>query len=116
MWKTVPIAALAAVAVFGANGDARTFRAASSPCAAPADLPPLVISGSDVIAVDLNPGRLAADDVLVIYDSRFDGWASRRLFARFVLKPSEGPVVYAGQPGTVLAPEPCSDEGAPKAN
>jgi len=48
---------------------------------------PIVIAGGNVVSVDLNQGRAVAEDVIVIYDRRYDGWASQRLFARFALNP-----------------------------
>ena len=73
-------------AVLSTPGDAKTYTVRSNDCARTADLP-LIIAGGDVVAVDLNRGRATSQNVLVIYDSRYDGWASQRLFARFALDP-----------------------------
>gem|GEM_PF-6972227 len=76
-------------AVVATPGDAKTYTVRSNDCAKSATLP-LVIAGGNVVAIDLNRGRAVAEDVIIIYDRRYDGWASQRLFSRFVLDPQSG--------------------------
>jgi len=49
-----------------------------------------IIARGNIEAVDLNAGRRVADGVVIFYDRRLEGWASRRLFARFMLAPETG--------------------------
>lgn len=102
MWKIIISLSTLFAVLNAASGDAKTYRVSSQKCALSANAPIVLAPDGSVIATDLNPGRLAADDVLVIYDSRYDGWASRRLFARFVLDPSTGRAVTAGPPGRAI--------------
>ncbi len=66
------------------QGRAETIEVSPDPCPAPVDAP-IIVGGGDVLAVDLNPGRRAADNVTVFYDEAVEGWARRRLFARFAV-------------------------------
>ncbi len=97
MWRSCALVVCLYAAVFATPGDARTYVVRPNECPRPADVT-LVITGGDVVAVDLNAGRAVAKDVVVIYDRRFDGWASQRLFSRFVLDP-ESAQSLAGAPG-----------------
>ena len=89
MWKYYLSIICFYAAIISTPGDARTYTVRSNDCAKSATLP-LVIAGGNVVAVDLNRGRAFAEDVVVIYDRRYDGWASQRLFSRFVLDPESG--------------------------
>ena len=65
---------------------AKTYVVTPAPCPAPADVIIYRIP-ANVEAEDQNGWSLAADGAVVIYDVSVHGWASRRLFARFVLDP-----------------------------
>lgn len=86
MWKYYLIIIGLYAAVVATPGDAKTYTVRSNDCAATADLP-IIIAGGNVVSVDLNRGRATPEDVIIIYDRRYDGWASQRLFSRFTLKP-----------------------------
>jgi hypothetical protein len=64
---------------------AETMIVRPDPCPAPADAPKIIML-SKVEAADLNPGRAAARDVLVLYPVRARGWASARILARFEIE------------------------------
>ena len=89
MWKYYVVIIALYAAVIATPGDAKTYTVRANSCAVTADLP-IIIAGENVVAVDLNQGRAVAENVIVIYDRRYDGWASQRLFARFVLDPESG--------------------------
>ncbi len=80
----------------GSKVRAETLIVEPDPCPAPAAV--YVIGAGDVLAVDLNPGREAAEGVLVFYSATAPhgatGWARRRLFSRFALAPAPA----AGEP------------------
>ncbi len=97
MWKSYALVVCLYAAIVATPGDAKTYVVRANECPRPADMT-IVITGDDVMAVDLNRGRAAAEDILIIYDRRYDGWASQRLFARFVLDPATGQNL-AGTPG-----------------
>ena len=48
---------------------------------------PLIISGGTVVSVTMREGVATSDSPEIIYDRRYDGWASQRLFSRFRLDP-----------------------------
>jgi hypothetical protein len=84
---------LVAITVFclaAAPARGETLIIAPDPCPAPADAAPYVAPW-DIEATDLNPDRAAADHVIILYDAPLRGWASRRLFTRFVI----GAAAYA---------------------
>ncbi|MEL7486071.1 MAG: hypothetical protein AAGJ87_02520 [Pseudomonadota bacterium] len=89
MWKIKLVIIGLYAAIVATPGDAKTYTVRANDCVRTADAP-LVIAGGDVVAVDLNRGRATAQDVLIIYDRQYDGWASQRLFARFALDPESG--------------------------
>lgn len=69
---------------------AETMVVRPDPCPASADAPKIIMM-SRVEAADLNPGRDAARDVLVLYPVRAQGWASARLLARFDIEDAAAP-------------------------
>lgn len=97
MWKYYLVIVCLYAAIVATPGDAKTYTVRSNDCAETATLP-LIIADGNVVAVDLNRGRAVSKDVLVIYDRRYDGWASQRLFSRFVLDP-ESAEVLSGNAG-----------------
>lgn len=77
---------LTIAALTSAPAFARTFIVGPDPCPAPADVLVYRIP-ADAVAEDQNGWSLAGDGAIIIYDAPVRGWASRRLFARFVLDP-----------------------------
>lgn len=101
MWKYYLIIVCLYASVLATPGDAKTYTVRSNDCVEGATLP-LVIAGGNVVAVDLNQGRAVAKDIIVIYDRRYDGWASQRLFSRFALDPETGAQLAAPSDGSLV--------------
>ena len=85
-------------ALFATPVAAKTYVAAPAPCPAPADVIVYRIP-AEAEAIDQNGWSLAGDGAIVIYDEPLRGWASRRLFARFILDP-EGLERFKPAPST----------------
>ncbi len=60
---------------------------------------PLIISGDSVVSVNMRQGAAVSEKPEIIYDRRYDGWASQQLFSRFRLDP------MAKEDWSALSPE-----------
>ncbi len=78
-----------AAMMFAAHAaDAKTIAVKPAECSAPPDAVVYYTPAADE-ATDFNRKRRIVDRVFVFYDIPLNGWASSRLFARFILDPRE---------------------------
>ncbi len=81
--------------LLGATATAETMVIRPDPCPASARAPGIIDLGK-VAAVDLDPQRIAANHIVVLYPVRVRGWASARILSRFEIEDAGGPPARPG--------------------